>query len=549
MTYGHHNHPPRARRAGGGREADALRNAEIINVTGEYADYLRDESRSFGRAETISFPAGEADIISILKRVRAARSTLTVQGARTGIAAGAVPDGGHILNLSRMNRINGLRRGPDGSFFVTVQPGVLLSELRAALATKRFETDGWTTEAAACLAEFRAAGAWFFPSDPTETSASLGGMAACNASGARSFRYGPVRPYIEAARVVLADGTTVELRRGREKADGRAFCLRQGERVVAAGNLPAYQLPAVKNASGYYAADDMDLLDLFIGSEGTLGIITEIELRLLPEPPLRWGMTAFFPSEAAALTFVRQVRDTAADRKPAAIEYFNHKALGLLREQRTNPAFAGIPELPAEYHTAVYTEFHGEDEDALTDAAGEASEKLIACGGDDAATWFAMNDREMERHHFFRHAVPEAVNLLIDRRRRAEPQLTKLGTDMAVPDAALTAVVDMYNRDLAASGLDSVMFGHIGDNHIHVNILPNNLAEYEQGRELYTAWAREVIRLGGTVSAEHGVGKLKAGLLREMYGEAGVAQMKAVKEVFDPAGILNRGNLFGVRPE
>jgi len=526
-----------------------LQGAEIIKVTDEHADYLRDESRSVGRAESISFPADETAVVNILTEVRQAGSHLTVQGARTGIAAGAVPDGGHIMNLSRMNRITGLRRDAAGTFFLTVQPGVILSELRSALAGKRFETDGWSEAATACLNEFRAAGPWFFPSDPTETSASLGGMAACNASGARSFRYGPVRPYIEGLRAVTADGTVLELRRGREKAAGRDFCLRQGDRVVAAGRLPAYELPAVKNASGFYAIDNMDLLDLFIGSEGTLGIITELELRLLPEPPLQWGMTSFFPSEAEAIDFVRQVRDTAADRKPVAIEYFNYQALDLLRAQRANPAFADIPELPPEYYTAIYTEFHGTDEDSVTDALGEASEKLIACGGDDATTWLAMNDREMERQHFFRHAVPEAVNLLIDRRRRYEPGLTKLGTDMAVPDAALADIVAMYNRDLASSGLEAVMFGHIGDNHIHVNILPNSLAEYRQGRELYTNWAREVIRSGGTVSAEHGVGKLKAALLREMYGEAGIAQMRAVKEAFDPEWRLNPGNLFAASPK
>ena len=198
----------------------------------------------------------------------------------------------------------------------------------------------------------------------------------------------------------------------------------------------------------------MELIDLVIGSEGTLGIITEMELRLRPEPPLRWGMTAFFPVEAAAIAFVQQVRDMPEEQKPVAIEYFNHSALDLLREQRANPAFAGIPELPADYHTAIYIEFHGDNEDVLIDAVGETSELLLASGGDDGATWMAMSGREMEQQHFFRHAVPETVNLLIDRRRRREPKLTKLGTDMAVPDAPLTAVMDMYKRELMASGLE-----------------------------------------------------------------------------------------------
>ena len=140
--------------------------------------------------------------------------------------------------------------------------------------------------------------------------------------------------------------------------------------------------------------------------------------------------------------------------------------------------------------------------------------------------------------------MPEAVNLLIDERRKQEPHLTKLGTDMAVPDAALDHILPLYRRTLLAAGLEHVIFGHIGNNHVHVNILSRTMRDYETGKQLYLDWAREVLRLGGTVSAEHGIGKLKTALLREMYGAEGIAQMQAVKRLFDPAGCLNRGNLF-----
>ena len=117
---------------------------------------------------------------------------------------------------------------------------------------------------------------------------------------------------------------------------------------------------------------------------------------------------------------------------------------------------------------------------------------------------------------------------------------------MAVPDAYLVKVLDMYNRTLLESGLEWVMFGHIGDNHIHVNILPNTLEEYEQGKKMYQQWAEAVIAMGGTVSAEHGIGKLKARMLRDMYGHDGMAMMGEVKKVFDHAGRLNPGSIFGI---
>ena len=258
-----------------------------------------------------------------------------------------------------------------------------------------------------------------------------------------------------------------------------------------------------------------------------------------------WSMTAFFPDEGSAIDYVQKMKETAFDNAyTAALEYFNRHALDLLREKRKEPAFAAIAEMPGEYHTAIYTEIHGTDEDAVSEAMMIACEILVEAGGDDEMTWIATNSREMEKLHFFRHATPEAVNLSIDERRKSQPALTKLGTDMAVPDDRLMEVLAMYNQTLTESGLEWVMFGHIGDNHVHVNILPNTLEEYEQGKKLYQQWARAVIDAGGTVSAEHGIGKLKARMLLDMYGEQGMAMMASVKAVFDPAGRLNPGDIF-----
>ncbi len=511
-----------------------------------YEDFLRDESRRVGRADTISFPETEAEVAEILRQAAAKKLTVTVQGGRTGITAGAVPEGGHVLNLGRMKRITGLRRDPlSDRFFLTAQPGVLLADLRKGLAGGEFDTTGWSSESLDALKPLKAGRRYFFTPDPTETTASLGGMVSCNASGACTLKYGPTRRYVEGVRLLLADGSALSLRRGEHRAEGRRFSLELSGRVVE-GVLPSYRAPDVKSAAGYFAEDGMDLVDLFIGSEGTLGVMVEAELILIPEPAIQWGVTAFFPAEAQAVQFVRRARE--AEAKPAAIEFFDSRALALLREQRkTHSAFAELPEPPAGSFSAVYVEFHGEDESAMEGAVSALAEQIVACGGDENATWTAMDAHEMQRLHDFRHAVPEAVNLLIDERKRKEPELTKLGTDMAVPDAELERVMEMYHRALGAASLEYVMFGHIGNNHVHVNILPRTMGDYETGRRLYVEWAREIIRLGGTVSAEHGIGKLKIALLREMYGDKGIEEMKAVKRLFDPEFRLNRGNLFSER--
>ena len=520
-------------------------------VARDFPDYLRDESRKVGRAQSIAFPCHEEEIREALEQAAAAGWPVTVQGGRTGITGGAVPDGGLILNLSRMNRVLGLRRASDsGAYLLTVQPGVVLKELRMALARREVDTAAWSPEALAAWRSFRTDREYFFPPDPTETSATIGGMVACNASGACSYRYGPTRAHVEALRVVLVDGDGLALRRGRERAQGRAFRVTTLSGRVLSGRLPAYRLPAVKNAAGLFVADDMDLLDLFIGSEGILGVIVEVELRLTPLPAVRCGLMAFFPTLSAALAFVHRVRGAGGapsgpgTEGPAAMEFFDARALELLRTRQAEAGGTGdIPAPPPGEHTAVYVEYHG-TAPAVEAGVAAAAEALSACGGSEEATWLADHDRELERLKDFRHAVPETVNTVIDRRRRQVPGLTKLGTDMAVPDAHLDAVVAMYQGDLETAGLEYVMFGHIGDNHLHVNILPRTLAEYERGRALYLRWARRVVELGGTVSAEHGIGKFKTGLLREMYGAGGIEAMRAVKRVFDPQGLLNRGNMF-----
>lgn len=487
----------------------------IITWTAEYEDYLRDESRRVGNADSISFPTSEAGVIEVVKAVHARGGTITVQGARTGIVAGAVPQGGHILNLSRMNRI-----GEVIGDRITVEPGAILDNIREAI-----EGSGL-----------------FFPPDPTESTASTGGMVACNASGALTFHYGPVRNWVQVVRMVLSDGDVIALRRGQSIAHGRSFSLTtEGGRTIS-GDLPTYALPNVKSAAGYFVTDDMDMLDLLIGMEGTLGIITEIELKLIPRPGAINGLTIFLPDEESALKLVRTLREQFS---PVAIEFFNHDALDLLRRMKSeSSAFEKIPALKPEFHTAVYTEFHADSDEEIEEPIMALMEVIMELGGSDEDTWYATNDRELEPLKAFRHATPEAVNLLIDQRKRNCPDLTKLGTDMSVPDDRLEEVIAMYDADLAENGLESVVFGHIGNNHVHVNILPNSMEEYDSGKALYLDWAKRIVGLGGSVSAEHGIGKIKVPFLRMMYGDDSIAEMRTLRSLFDTSGMLNPGNLF-----
>lgn len=491
------------------------------------ADFLRDESRKTGAAEAIAFPRDLAELSASLREAAARHLPVTVQGARTGISAGAVPDGGVIVSLVKMDRILGFRARGNGQALLRVQPGLPLVALRRHLAS------GVSLPSP-----------FFFTPDPTETSASLGGMAACNASGACSFAYGPTRDHIESLVVALADGDTLTLRRGQTHAADRHFALTTDGGRTLSGDLPAYTPPSVKNAAGYWVKPDMDLVDLFIGSEGTLGIISELDLRVCPKPDGSLGILCYFADEDQALTFVESLRTQAFSIQPhvlTAIEFFDANALHLIRNSTVNTGLLLPPPQP-HWNVALYIEWALAASDPAP--ADLTCRLLVACGGHADDTWVATDTPSLEKLRLFRHAVPEQVNALIAERKRAYPELTKLGTDLSVPDDKLRPVMRLYRNDLAAAGLEHVIFGHIGNNHVHVNILPRDMAEYATGKRLYRKWAEQVVTWGGSVSAEHGIGRLKKDLLAIMYGPEAIAGMRRLKMLFDPGNRLNPGRLF-----
>jgi len=378
----------------------------------------------------------------------------------------------------------------------------------------------------------------------------LGGTVATNASGARSFKYGPTRNYVERLKIALAHGEVIDLRRAELHADRRgriAIPLPSGTSIEA--QLPTYKMPQVrKHTSGYYVAPGMDLIDLFIGSEGTLGAIVEIEVRLLPKPEGLLSGIAFFPSEEDLLRFavearqqslaargssltVREGVEPAAGQLDArALEYFDLESLGFLRQK-----YAMIPELAI---GAIFFEQEttSASEDTLMNkwlALLETNHALLD------ESWFATNSQDQAKLRDFRHALPVLMNEWFARYNQR-----KVSTDMAVPDDQFAEMLKFYQDALRGGDLRYAIFGHIGDNHVHVNILPRDDEEARRARDIYLKFIRRAVAVGGTISAEHGIGKLKREYLRELYGEAHLREMAALKRAFDPAGILGPGNII-----
>ena len=495
----------------------------------EIQDFLADASYlKGGFASSVVFPETAEDVAEILARATRDGTPVTVSGAGTGTVAGRVPFGGIVLATDKLNHIKSITVDEAGGRGV-VEAGVLLRDFQQAVDAKGL----------------------LYPPDPTERGCFLGGNVATNASGARTFKYGATRKYVERLRIALPAGEVIDMKRGELRADagGRIAIPLSGGRIIKA-QLPSYQMPRVrKNASGYFVAPGMDPIDLFIGSEGTLGVVVEAEVRLLPKPEGLLSGVVFFKSEAELLGFVREARERSLKSRGSsptvregvplnleatldarALEYFDSESLRFLRQKYDSVPGEAVGAIFFEQETTAATEDLLMNEwMSLLDAHNALSDQ----------SWFAANEPDQTKLREFRHALPVLMNEWF-----AKHNQRKVSTDMSVPDEAFAGMLRFYQESLRGGNLRYTIFGHIGDNHVHVNILPRNDDEAAKAREIYQTFIRRAVDVGGTISAEHGIGKLKREYLRELYGEEHLKEMAALKRAFDPAGILGRGNMF-----
>jgi D-lactate dehydrogenase (cytochrome) len=486
----------------------------------EIQSFLVDASNmQGGRAARVVFPENAQEIADALGLATRECTPVTVAGAGTGIVGGRVPFGGCVLATSRLNRIKEIVREGDGGGWAVAEAGVVLADFQRAVNEHGL----------------------IYPPDPTEWSCYLGGMVATNASGARTFKYGPTRNFIRRLKIALATGDVIDLRRGDVRADenGMLRLPLAGGRSIEA-RLPSYRMPQTrKHASGYYVAPRMDAVDLFIGSEGTLGVVTEVETKLLPKPEGVLSGTVFFETEESLLAFVSEARmaslrtrevNHAGGIDARALEFFDAESLRLLANRYTLVPLHSAGAIFFEQETTEQTE------ESLLAAWLELLERHHAQLDD---SWFATNERDRSEMSEFRHQLPVLVNEWLTRHNQR-----KVSTDMAVPDEEFAGMLKFYKETLRASNLQFVIFGHIGDNHVHVNIMPRDESEAARAREIYSQFVERAVRVGGTISAEHGIGKLKRDYLRVLYDEKHLREMAALKRAFDPACILGRGNIF-----
>jgi FAD/FMN-containing dehydrogenase len=454
--------------------------------------------------EAVALPADEADLISLVRWAARHRVPLTPRGAGSSVTGSNV-SAGVIVDLTRMPRI------------IEISP-----------ATRRARTSAnirWAE-----LNETAGKDGLRLPPDPSSGAfATLGGMVSTNASGSHSLRYGSMRRWVLAITVITADGKRVELKRGSEELSLHY----PRQQLQAHAELIRARFPkTTKNSSGY-ALDAWlasgDTLDLFIGAEGTLGIVTEIEWRLDPIPLHRAGLNV----QLDDLDRLTGAVETTLAFSPSALELLDRTFLDLVESGAVDRPPGRPSGRPSE--SVLLVEFEGNDAAELKDLVHRA---VRALQGIASSIETALTPAEEASAWRLRHAASPIIADLPAGRRSLQ-----VIEDACLPLSRMGEYITAVRTLAQRVGVPIVIFGHAGDGNIHVNLLPDTT---ETGWEnavgtLYRDITGEVIRLGGTTSGEHGDGRIRSSVLERLYGPDIVRLFHAVKDAFDPLGILNPG--------
>ena len=444
----------------------ALPDGAVVTDPDVLAQYAGDESEVAPRLPAAAVRVSGTEEVAVVMRAASAHGVpVTARGGGTGRAGGAVPAGGGIVIVfERMASIRGVERE---EMIAVAEPGVLTGTLHAAA-----EAEGL-----------------FYPPDPNSwNTCTIGGNVATNAGGPRAFKYGVTREYVLGLEIVTAAGEV----------------LRLGRRTR-------------KGVTGY------DLTALLVGSEGTLGVVTEATLKLVPSPEAVATLLVLLAEESA----IERTIAAAIERRvvPRCIELLDAHTLDVVRPE------AAVP-IPASARAMLIVELDGEAEslDAAVERCGGAMqdagalEVLVARhGGDRERLWSAR--REMSR----------------SLRKLAR---NKASEDIVVPRMRIGELLERCRGISAEVGIRMPAYGHAGDGNIHVNFLWDDPGERERVERGRRRLLEATIAMGGTLTGEHGLGELKADYLPLEQSEPLIALQRSLKSVFDPQGILNPGKIL-----
>lgn len=446
---------------------------------GVLESYARDASGLKRIPQSVARPQSCDELADAVREAFANRTHVTMAGGQTSTTAASITDQGLLVSTRAVARILDL---DPARRVARVEPGVVLGDLNRAVAS-----DGLV----------------FAPDPTSDQECTIGGAIACNASGSRSLRYGPTRAHVLSVRVLLADGSIQEIRRRTHE----------------------------KNTVGYSSLHDA--VDWFVGSEGTLGVILDAEVSLVPKPPRLVGLAVPFASEADALAFVIAARES--NLSPQCLEYFDDVSVDIVRKS-SDILRAWAPGA----HAMVYAETTTNGEDPPFDEWFALAEQHRAAA-DDVQVF--DGDAAILEARRLRHAVPAEMH------ERVATSLAKGGrrvsTDWAVPYRRAAEALAVARESARAFGVEPVTYGHLGNGHPHQNFVALTPEHVERCEKAVEQTLRAVVRMDGTFAAEHGVGKLKRRWLPLQLTPLQSRVMQSLKRELDPDGLLAPGNIWG----
>jgi D-lactate dehydrogenase (cytochrome) len=517
------------------------------------AGYLEDASgMTDGRAAGVHRVRSEAEAAALIRATGTEGVSILAQGARSSLTGGGVPRGDLVLTFEGMDDVRRISHDDAGGGTAVAGPGIPLDKLQEHVRREGLD----------------------YPPIPTHRQASLGGTVSTNAGGPATFKYGVTRDWIRRVRGILACGDVIDVARGEivvPAGSCASIALTDGS-VIEVPVPSAYRTPTLRKVStGYFVADETDFVDLLVGSEGTLLVLTEIEVNLTPCPAGELAGLLFCADEHAALAVTGALR--AASKRTwretdphgldiRAIEFMDANCLRLIRERGVlGDLRLDIPEgvgavvfFEMEMAEPVGSEAGLDllarhlDGEALPDGPTSRLFRLLGEHVSVDAMELAFPGDDIQRRKFvgLREAAPESVNELMASRRSAGQAVRKIGGDAIVPFDALEGALTAYHDAFARRGVAHAIWGHVSDGNLHPNALPESPEEAARAADAQREVAAIAKECGGSPLSEHGVGRspLKQSLLLDFYGAPAIEEMRAVKRAFDPAWRLAPGVLF-----
>ena len=465
---------------------------DIIPPGDERLETYSEDTMYRGSPDAVLVARDDREIVDVLTYCNAKKIPVTFCGSQTSMTGASVPDEGLLISTERLEGIEDVYQNENGTF-ATVRPGTVIAQLQKAL-----DDEG-------C----------FYPVAPTSRDmCRIGSNISTNATGEDSYKYGPVREYVQSIDIVLPDGTKKMLSR-------------------EPGEKPAWE----RNKAGYFV-DWKNPIDLVIGSEGTLCYIERATLKLLPKQSPFFSGLIPFRTNREALRFVIEMTLRNERINPRTLELIDSGALSMMKSSRS------FPKISEEIGALLYIKQEYETEEEMVRWISIWYDEIIDAVGQELAdqTLIAMNHQHREEFRLWRHRIPEAANEI--GRKYWSVGGGKVGTDWWAPMKKISEMMEHFYKAAEATGLLYMGYAHIGCGHPHTNFIAKNPEEKKRAHDAMASCCRKAVELGGGVAGEHGIGKIHTDLMSIQHSQKIIERMKTWKDEYDPNWILGRGNIF-----